>query len=236
MIKKVYFSPGSKSVENLTNPPQLAKKYIPEWYKKLPNNHTVNGLEVASASACIPFLDPFVSGYIYELPCDLTIRYNGFDKNINQDDISYSWYGDIKPIGTRVEDFGTPNVMPNFDGYYSTEVHWNSLWEPVTPKGYSTMYHHPSNRFDLPFHTMTGIIDTDKWSISGPVPFLIKRGFEGTIPMGTPIIQTTFIKRDSWHSSKIDFNEEEYNKKHYSVRRHRRGGYKKEYWEKKEFS
>ncbi len=235
--KKVIFKPENKIVEAIGLSPKPAKNYFPKWYKDMPAFHErPDGNQIFTASRCIPFLDSFTSGYIYELVCDVQIQYKGKDKSTGEDLISYGWVGDLRPMSTRKEEFGTPNVFPVFDGYYHTEIHWNSFWEPSTPNGYSTMYHHPSNRFDLPFHTMTGIIDTDGWSIPGPIPFLIKKGFEGIIPCGTPIVQTTFIKRDNWESSADIFNEKEYLNTKHKAKKILLGGYKKAFWSKKSYT
>jgi hypothetical protein len=235
--KKVFFKPQNKHVYAAGISPKPAKNYLPKWYKEMPAFHKMpNGNEAPTGIRCIPFLDSFTSGYIYELACDVTIKHHGKDESTGEDLVSYTWAGDLRPISTRKEEFGTPNLFPNFDGYYNLEIHWNSFWEPKTPNGYSTMYHHPNNRFDLPFHTMTGIIDTDNWSIPGPVPFLIKKGFEGIITAGTPIIQTTFIKRDNWESFVDTFNEEEHFKTTYQVQRKFIGGYKKAYWSRKNYT
>jgi hypothetical protein len=56
------------------------------------------------------------------------------------------------------------------------------------------------NRFDLPFTTTSGIMDSDSYSTSGNLPFFIKKGFTGVIPAGTPIAQLIPIKRTSWTS------------------------------------
>jgi hypothetical protein len=235
--KKVSFVPQNDLVSSVGLSPKPAKNYLPKWYREMPATFkTNNGVEVPTGTKCIPFLDSFTSGYIHELSCDLKIEYKGKNLETKQDLISYTWAGEVRPVSTRQEQFGTPNLFPHFLGYYNLEIHWNSLWEPRTPTGYSTMYHHPSNRFDLPFHTMTGIIDTDSWSVPGPIPFLIKEGFEGVIPAGTPIIQTTFIKRDDWESSAEKYNEEKFLNTLYKAKRSFTGGYKKIFWSKKNYS
>jgi hypothetical protein len=231
---KVEFVPSNRDTEDMLPHPKPSKNFIPKWFKDMPSevqSTTEDGF-IGTAKMCMPFLDTFVSGYTQELICDINIINNGIDEN-GKDIISYNWSGPIRPFSTRLEDRNAPNVFPNFDGYYNTEFHWISKWEPRTPPGYSTFYYHPANRFDLPFQTFNGIIDTDKWSISGPVPFLIKKGFEGVIPAGTPIYQMIFIKRDEWTSEPVPFDEK-FQKSHlYNVRSIFKDGYKKKYWSKK---
>ena len=194
-----------------------------------------NGGQQFTATQCTPFTDSFTVGYIQELYCDVRITHKGKNLTTGADIVAYEWAGEHRPIDTRMERIGAPNLFPKFPGYYNAEFHWFTQWEPQTPPGYSTMYHHPSNRFDLPFHTLTGIIDTDKWQVGGPLPFVIKEGFEGVIPAGTPIYQMTFVKRDKWESSEAKFDAKKTGRMIYKAKRHLKGGYKREFWERKRY-
>jgi len=233
--QKVLFIPRDKETEITIPRPKPSKTYIPQWFKDMPINiPKINGLgSDATAKKCMPFLDSLTSGYTQELPCDIY-----FDCNTEESNpvINYKWYGGIRPVGTREEGNMASNSMPHFDGYYKTEFHWNTFWEPKTPPGYSTLYFHPANRFDLPFITHNGIIDTDKWPINGPIPFVIKKGFSGLIPAGTPIYQMIFIKRENWNSDASEYDEKYVKNTSYSVRKFMSDGYKKVIWSKKEYS
>lgn len=228
---KVLFIPKNKDIEISVPRPQPSKKYIPQWFKDMPTEvPTIDGLgSDYTAKKCIPFLDSLTSGYTQELACDVYIE------PTKNDEINYNWPGPFRPMSTRREETRSSNSMPNFPGYYDQEFHWNSFWEPKTPDGYSTFYFHPANRFDLPFLTHNAIIDTDKWPITGPVPFVIKKGFSGLIPAGTPIYQMLFIKRDVWNSEGAQYSEK-IKQVEYSVRRMFTGGYKKNIWSKKEYN
>jgi len=236
--KKVFFIPKNDNVYNNIEHPKAAKRYIPEWFKKMPlgipdlDNKKID----ETAKKCPPFTDSFLMGYTQELPCDVAVKYLGYDGANDIDIIEYAWSGPFKPLSTREEDTRSKRVLPEFDGYYKKEFHWNTFWEPQTPAGYSTLYMHPLNRYDLPFITLNGVIDTDKWSITGPLPFLIKKGFQGVIPAGTPIYQTIFIKRESWESEAKQYDKHIQSKMEYSVRRFFIEGYKKMYWSKKEYN
>jgi hypothetical protein len=236
MTKEVNFIPANNNAEISLPHPKPSKKYFADWFKDMPGElPTIDGTRIdKTAKHCMPFIDAISSGYTQELICDLEIKNLGKNE-IGNDIISYTWAGDVRPCSTREEETNSKHVFPNFDGYYNTEFHWNTQWEPQTPKGYSTIYFHPANRFDLPFQSLTGIIDTDKWSINGPLPFLIKKGFEGIIPAGTPIYQMIFIKRDNWVSKASEYNEK-FNRLHfYNSKKVFSGGYKKRYWEKKNY-
>lgn len=232
--KKVIFVPASAETSKILEFPKPSKNYIPDWYKNMGSNFIdSNGFSKAGPTRCMPFLDSFVSGYTYVLPGDIEFKYNG-TKN-GRDIVTYQWCSQFHSITTRQEENGAPYSLPNFDGYYNTEFQWYTEWDPKTPKGYSTIYHHPFNRFDLPFQTFAGITDTDHWSGHGPVPFLLKKGFEGIISAGTPIIQFSFIKRENWESDYEIYDENKHPKKWYELKKYLSGGYKKYYWEKKNF-
>ncbi len=240
--KKVFFVPRSQIVSDINRYPQPSKKYIPEWYKKMSGSYKEkNGFLVPGPKSCMPFLDSFTSGYIMELATDVAIQYHGKDPETKRDVVSYTWAGGgtnlaERPLTTRQEETQSPFALPKFEGYYDTEFQWYTMWDTKTPPGYSTVYHHPNNRFDLPFHTFTGIIDTDTWNGDGPIPFLLKEGFEGIIPAGTPIIQFTFIKRENWNSEALEFDQKTRRKEKHMVKRHFLNGYKQEHWNKKEFN
>ena len=232
---KVNFIPSSEEVEHAIPYPKPSKKFIPDWFRDMPPTlPTVDNAGITgTAKMCMPFLDALVSGYTQELICDIEIKYNGNENG--KDIIQYNWAGPIRPFSTRFEEKQSPQFFPHFEGYYNAEFHWKTQWEPKTPPGYSTFYYHPSNRFDLPFQTFNGIIDTDKWSLSGPLPFLIKKGFEGIIPAGTPIYQMIFIKRDDWESMPSPYDEK-FQKSHlYNAKNVFKEGYKKKYWSKKNY-
>lgn len=232
---KIEFWPFSKESELLVACPKPAKSFYPTWLKEMPNRWTNNlGQEFPTGTQCMPFTDSFSTGYIQELPCDVE-----FTKSVNEEtgsiNLGYRWAGDLQVMDTRQE-HGAPLLLPKFPGFYHADLQWLTFWEPKTPPGYSALYVHPLNRFDLPFQTMSGIIDTDNWPVHGPIPFLLKEDFVGVIPAGTPMYQIIFVKRDEWVSKKGTYNEEKSKPIRYKVFRHFSGGYKKNFWIKKSYN
>jgi hypothetical protein len=65
------------------------------------------------------------------------------------------------------------------------------------------LYVQPINHFDLPWLTVGGIIDSDKVTTSGLIPFFIQNGFTGVVPAGTPYLQIIPFKREDWESDFI---------------------------------
>jgi hypothetical protein len=79
-------------------------------------------------------------------------------------------------------------------------IKFNNFWTIEAPPGYSLLFTHPVNRADLPFTTLTGLVDCDTFNNS-PVNFPARwhdPNFNGVLPKGTPVAQCLPIKRDSW--------------------------------------
>ena len=60
------------------------------------------------------------------------------------------------------------------------------------------------NRFDLPFYTMSGIVESDIWGLPVFTAFFLQKDFIGVIPKGTPIFQIIPFKRDDWEREVSD--------------------------------
>ena len=46
-------------------------------------------------------------------------------------------------------------------------IKFNSFWTIELEPGWSLLAMHPVNRFDLPFHTLTGLVDADRFNEIG---------------------------------------------------------------------
>lgn len=230
----ITFVARDEFIYNATEPPKPAKLLLPQWYKDVPVHHTKDpqftiGNHNSTFKQCMPFLDSWSFGYIMTTPCDIMVEKNFDGSNV----VLYSndYFG---ITGTR----GAPNKhsMPIPPDYYQNEFTWQTHWEANTPKGYSSFYTHPINRPELPFYTISGVMDTDNWYITGNHPFFIKKGFEGVIPIGTPMMSIIPFKRENWKSGSRAMDKMEHDILQSKVRRHSSSGYKKEFWERKDFS
>jgi hypothetical protein len=85
----------------------------------------------------------------------------------------------------------------------SAPFKWNNYWRITTPAGYSCLFRQPSWRFDLPFYTASGIVDTDRHPVAVNFPFFFLNGWHGIIEAGTPIVQVIPFKRDDWESEVV---------------------------------
>jgi hypothetical protein len=92
-------------------------------------------------------------------------------------------------------------------GYSENAYKFNINWAIKSPTGYSILVVHPLNRGDMPFQTLSGIVDTDDYNMPINLPFLLKSDFEGIIEAGTPIAQLIPIKREFWSHKIEEFDE-----------------------------
>ena len=100
------------------------------------------------------------------------------------------------------KDIAHENVVPS--GCYPYEYTWNYCIAYTVPVGYSLLATHPFTRWDLPFVSLTGIVDGGLvMQHNGNFPFYIKEGFEGIIKSGTPMFSIIPIKRAQW-TSEVD--------------------------------
>lgn len=184
--------------KSLTSPSPSSKS-IPDWYinaeryvKDSNGENIVDnaGGKIPSWKACPAIYDILSTGYVFKTPCDITF---------------YEEDNSIKvQMNKRYKDFiQQRSEMPDFmqpEGYRKEHFAWWSEWGISVPEGYSVLYSQPFNRFDLPFLNTSGIVDHDKVSLSGTIPFFIKKDWLGTIEQGTPYIQLLPFKRDNWES------------------------------------
>lgn len=238
--KKIIFTAFGSYIKETEPAPEPASNKIPRWYKDLPHTHNsfnINNMPGMSwsknrgtAKRCIPFLESFTTGYIVSLPQDIEIVNNPDQQNID------IFWGVDRPGKTFIDSdaqFRHEGFIPQ-DQYHNVLYRFHTEYEVVTPKGYSILLTHPLNRVDLPFTTVSGIIDTDDFSTPIVVTFSIKKGFTGIIEKGTPMAQIIPIKQDNWSSVIGEPHTEEYRySKLYAVRSKINRGYQSLFWKKK---
>jgi len=189
-MKAIKFIP-SPSVEKDSKRPVPIKALVPEWYLNAERYfESSHGQKSAGLKTCVPFLDGLISGYALVTPEDIFVSKDA------EGNLKVEWASEHPIVAERVGPTGS--TMPRPAGHEQNHLVWAGQWAWETPKRYSTLVTHPLNRFDLPFTTMSAIVDTDKYVGWGNIPFFIKTGFEGVIPAGTPYAQIIPIKRDKW--------------------------------------
>lgn len=239
----VKFNPTSSSAATLIPKPKPARLYHPDWYASMPAFHEgvwqigrekedePYGNASMTLKMCTPVSDALNSGYIQEAWQDI---YISFDKN-NSEEADYVL---PMPEPSMISKRDMPS-FPTGDDFYPIEFVFHPPWTPQTPKGWSTLYTHPQNRPDLPFWFPSGIVDTDRFTHTcekSNMPFYVKKSFtSGIIPKGTPLYQMIPVKRESWKSSEEVFDEIKQKKICLEPHKNFWGGYKKNFWQKKEY-
>lgn len=213
-------------------PPTNAASVVPDWFKKMERfvhksnkPMTPDGQNNMTMKMCAPVTDSMVLGYFIRLSCDVMVsndtRYSKFTTHA-------PWSVVEQHNQNQIGDYPVP------EGFEQTSYIWQGQWGIETPSGYSCLYIHPTNRHDLPFHTMTGVIDTDAFTRAINLPFFIKKDFEGIIPEGTPIAQVVPIKRESWVSEKKEYDKSDEIQAIALMKKIMRG-YKTLYWSRKSY-
>lgn len=234
-MKQIKFIPSSQEVADFVESPVPAKTEIPEWYKKVkPFREKYaeiddNGfLKNTSVKMCMPFFDALTGGYIQKTWTDI------FVKRDSEGNLFDVYYSSTPPI-IRVRD--SANIPVDKDIFYDKEFVWQEPWMPKLPKGYSILYTQPLNRTNLPFLSLSSIVDADNYyhTSFGQYPFYIHKNFEGLIPAGTPMYQMIPFKRESWKKSCFKFDSEINEKNTRRMVNNFWGIYKQNFWQKKHF-
>lgn len=212
--------------------PALAKKFLPEWYKQSESDFVdAEGVPHAGVKRCIPFLDSMLSGYMLVTPMDIFVSRN------DDGTLKLGWnaspaFADF--VSERPKQSG--ELLPRPPGHLPNHLAFKGSWGFKTPKGWSVLVVHPLNRHDLPWTITSGIMDSDKYSTSGNIPFFLKEDFIGMIPAGTPFAQLIPIKRASWKSINNDKGIAYLDDLQGELVRQPGKSYKKMFWVRKDYS
>lgn len=219
MTKRITFHSNMSDFDILR--PTTSSKFVPGWFRKMAP--VKDG--IMTVKKCVPFLDALTLGYTIPLAADVF------------------WDNEKKTFGSNsagpiVSDH---HLVQSEDVYIPEEFDpqphkWLNNWHIKTPRGYSCLIIHPLNRKDLPFYSFSGVVDTDKHPIIINFPFVLKKGFHGVIPAGTPMVQVIPFKRDKWTADFLDQGESHFYKNQYKVEEPPFGYYKKNFWTRKSYS
>ena len=212
--------------------PCPASNTLPEWYKELNsyiNNKKTSGVGTTNATAkkCMPMFDMMTSGYLIPLMGDVYVTLDVEGKQY------YEW-----GTSTLIE-FHDPQQIKGHNkvGNFHALPKFINAWSVKTPKNYSSLFITPSNH-DLPFEILSGIVDTDLFYSSVNFPFVMKdKNWTGLIKAGTPIAQVIPIKRDKWNHkiNKDKLSKDLINKHHLIIKAVFNAGYKRLFWQRKEY-
>lgn len=231
-MKKIKFNKTSEEIGVTGYSPSPSKMSIPKWFKKMPR-HIGGKMELSQDSnanntikACPPFLDALMAGYLIYTEYEMFVSWR-------QEEPYIQWKAGGDLIGTHATEQIVKEQVP--EGFSEYPLKFNNYWQIQTPPGYSALFCHPLNRPDLPFQTIAGIVETDRYKLTINFPFLIKRDFEGVIPAGTPFAQIIPFKRESWQSEFGTADDSEIHKNILKLNSVIEGGYKNQWWTRKEY-
>ena len=190
-------------------PPTPASTALPDWLRAMPAQafHALNAKDESTVKRCPPFVDAMTSGFLIPLMCDVRVE-----------DGEFIWDNDLPPGGSlsfvrspiSFHDSSQVVGSPLFaDDRFL--IKFNNLWTVRVPEGYAVLFTHPFTRFDLPFTTLTGVVDCDRYSdnwIHFPAHWH-DLNFKGVLPKGTPIAQCIAIRRESWSANIAPFSEQD---------------------------
>ncbi len=171
---------------------------LPQWFKDLPQKafSQLTQTESLTLKKCPPFIDAMTSGFLIPLVSDLKVE-NG----------TFSWDRDVP--GGALSDYSR-SPIDFHDGsqikgspFFEDDrflIKFNNYWTIELPEGYSMLITHPLNRAELPFETLTGLVDADRYRdnfINFPARWR-DPNFSGVLEKGTPVAQCLPVKRENW--------------------------------------
>ena len=177
--------------------PVPAAEALPGWLRAMPSEvaaPSLGGEAVRTLKHCPPVIDALTAGVIIPLVTDL---------HVAGGEIAWDWNPPIledalisrAPVGLHVPEqaSGAPFRLRT-----NAVVKFMNFWTLEVPPGWSLLFTHPLNREDLPFRSLSGVVDCDLFR-AGYVHFpalWTDPGFEGTLPRGTPVAQVFPLPRE----------------------------------------
>jgi hypothetical protein len=175
--------------------PVPARSALPDWLRDMPAKAAseIHGREIRTLKQCPPFVDAMAYGVLILLPCDITVDRGAF-----------SWAWNIPEPSTS----GHPRAPLSFhvaaqfrDTPFAKDgraaIKFNSFWTIELEPGWSLFSTHPVNREELPFRSISGLVDADRFHDGGiNFPAIwIRPDFSGVLPKGTPVAQVFAVPR-----------------------------------------
>jgi hypothetical protein len=178
--------------------PVPARAALPEWLRAMAPRveSAVHGRGIRTVKQCPPFVDAMRHGFMLVLPCDVRV----------EPGMRFSWDWALPELAVQGHpraplSFHVPEQLagsPMAHGDRSA-LKFNSFWTIELDPGWSLLAMHPVNRDDLPFRTVTGLVDADRFNAVGinfPAVWLDER-FDGVLAKGTPIAQCCVVPREA---------------------------------------
>ncbi len=172
---------------------------LPEWFKAMPASafSSVLQSEQLTVKKCPPFIDAMTYGFLIPLVTDLRVEDGAFawDFELPSGGAITSYSRSPLDFHDSAQVAGTPLFKDD-----TFVLKFNNFWTIESPPGYSLLITHPVNRHDLPFTTLTGLVDADLYKdnfINFPARWR-DLSFSGVLAKGTPVAQCIPVKREFW--------------------------------------
>lgn len=172
----------------LLPPPVPARRALPDWLRAMPLTQAIEGFgEEPTVKNCPPFIDAMTEGFVIPLATDIAVEDGRF---------TWDWPHEASPLSFH---FATQVAGSPLDADGRSVIKFTNFWTIRTEPGWSVLFTHPVNRPELPFRTLTGLVDTDAFHAL-PVHFparWLDPAFTGVLAKGTPVAQGFLIRREN---------------------------------------
>lgn len=183
------------ALEPILPRPVPAAEALPDWLRAMPSevpSAALGGAAVRTLKHCPPLIDALGLGLLMPLACDLAVRGG---------EVSWDWDPPVipdmlmtrAPVGVHVPEQATGAPF----GVTGLVLKFVSFWTLEAPEGWQVLFLHPLGRPDLPFRTLSGLVDADRFG-DGFVHFpalWTDPDWEGVLPAGTPVAQAIAVPR-----------------------------------------
>ncbi len=172
--------------------PTLARQALPDWLRAMPMmaQSAMHDGPVRTVKQCPPFIDAMRAGFVMTLACDLHYADGTF---------TWDWpYPDAPGHPTAPLNFHAAGQVSGAPFGGDNLIKFIGFWTIELPQGWSLLATHPYNRPDLPFQTLTGMVDSDRFNQIGllfPARWL-DPGRPCTLQAGTPVAQCIPVPRE----------------------------------------
>lgn len=173
--------------------PKPAAKFIPDWFKKIPqytDNRDAFGDSAMTAKKCLPMLDAMSLGYVIPLACDIQVITNSdcsIIRTINPPGMKGSEFHALRQVGDKTA-----------PGYPAPPIKFINPWIIKTKPGWSTLILPLINQDKQDFTCFSALVDTDNYPKEINFPAVWHTGdFDDKLPAGTPLVVVIPVRRSS---------------------------------------
>ncbi|HET6520944.1 MAG TPA: hypothetical protein VFG47_14150 [Geminicoccaceae bacterium] len=186
-------------LEGVLPRPVPARRGLPDWLRAMPPAAFSDelGMEVRTVKRCPPFIDAMGSGFLMPLACDLRVEPGPRFEWDFPAPASLPGGTTRSPIGVHVAAQVAGSPLFEADG---SVLKFNNFWTvELDEPGWSLLVTHPFNREDLPFRTLTGLVE-GSFAATALVHFparWLDADFIGVLERGTPVAQCVPVPKEA---------------------------------------